>query len=62
MVLAYSIAAMTRGTKGLPALESLLIGHKQQPQSAHDMRTQLEAISQLYKLPLRRKRKEATRG
>lgn len=59
VTLAWSIAAMTRGSKGLPKLNSLLI-RKQTPnaqpqrQSLAEMQHMLEAISQAYQIPLRK--------
>lgn len=52
MSLAWHIAAMTRGTKGLPKLERLLAKeHKPQSREAH--RLALTQLSQQYRIPLR---------
>lgn len=48
---------MTRGSKGLPKLESLLTRATRRRQSMDEMRTAVDAISKAYKLPLQKRKK-----
>jgi hypothetical protein len=51
--LAWHFAALTRGTKGLPTLKSMLAKRTPEKQSLRVQRAQLELLSAWYQLPLR---------
>jgi hypothetical protein len=59
VMLAWEIAALTRGTKGLPRLDSLLARRTTGlplTRSLADQRAQLERFAQRYGLPVRKTR------